>query len=161
MANINVSEKANNLKPMEINNTQYTTSTFKLFINNLLSHLVDKVKIQEIRDKIVNLLDDKMTDEIMMNISVDMFKKLTIANDAFKKITDNSLMKKYSNKWNELLFKIAKLQGLIILKRVKKVAIDPSIENKDKLIEELIKASNDKLKVVNNILLTDLNSPPN
>jgi hypothetical protein len=160
MVNMSPISSLNKQNDKQNDKQKYDNKRFNIFIKLLLSRLGVDDSIENITNKINISLDDKIKNEIMMNISSEMINKLIIADDAFKNISNNEIIKStYIKDWEALLYKIAKLQGLIILKKVKKVIIDPSIANKNILIGELIKAFDDKLQIVNKILLDDLNLP--
>jgi hypothetical protein len=133
-----------------------TSNDFKTLLIKILGNLVSPIII----DNIVNIFDtlpNESREEIQLRIDDNMITQLQNADQQIASLTEkmNTIAR---DKWTMLLGNIAKLQGLLILKRVKKIQIDSSQGAKDALIKELIDAFNAKLGTVNDILLTDLNS---
>jgi hypothetical protein len=95
-----------------------------------------------------------MLDDIVLNIDNEMIAKLIKVNQLFGELTTNTIIdKSYRVKWQTLLFDTAKLQGLLIVKRIKKLVIDPSNKNKEKLVNELNNGIKSRDSILNNILI--------
>jgi hypothetical protein len=132
-----------------------TSNDFKNLLMKILGNLVES----NIIDNIVNIFDtlpEESREEIQLRTDDNMITQLQNADQQIALLTGkmNIIAR---DKWTMLLGNIAKLQGLLILKRVKKIQIDSSQGAKDALIKELIDAFNAKLGTVNDILLADLN----
>jgi hypothetical protein len=113
---------------------------FKDILRTMLLHLgIDELDntLTKVFD-LIPKLGPKMLDEIVLNIDNNMIAKLKEVNQLFGKLTMNTIIdKSYHIKWQTLLFDSAKLQGLLIVKRIKKLIIDPSNKNQKKLVDEV------------------------
>jgi hypothetical protein len=129
---------------------------FKEILRTILLHLGIN-ELDNTLNKIFNIiskLEPKILDEIVLNIDNEMIAKLKKVNQLFGELTTNTIIdKSYRVKWQTLLFDTAKLQGLLIVKRIKKLVIDPSNKNKEKLVNELNNGIKSRDSILNNILI--------
>jgi hypothetical protein len=135
------------------------SNMFETLLRKILGKIVDNDVIKNIVN-IFNNLPDETKNEIQLRFGENMIFELNKANEKIKSLTNqmNSIAKE---EWTQLLGNIAKLQGLLILKRVKKIKDDPSQDAKNFLIKEIVDAFNAKIETVNDILLSDLNLSSN
>lgn len=129
---------------------------FKEILRTILLHLgIDE--LDNTLNKIFNIipkLEPKILDEIVLNIDNEMIVKLKKVNQLFGELTTNTIIdKSHRIKWQTLLFDTAKLQGLLIVKRIKKIVIDPTNKNKEKLVNELNNGIKSRDSILNNILI--------
>jgi hypothetical protein len=123
----------------------------KLGIPNVFASTI----IIEMR-KLNNKAKLKIINHEGLNLSIDALKE---ADDNLGKLIDNGPLTEYykgeynQKLWNNTMTEVARLQGLILLRKI-------SETNCDGVIQALLGAFDAKLKAVNNILASDLTKSP-
>ena len=131
---------------------------FIKFINKILTSLniespikddvINEMKELDDNSKYVIINDEKLQDNVKVLIEAD--KKL------YSLIKEGGPLFEYTDKikdeWDKSMKQIARLQGLIILRKI-------SENNCDSIIKSLLDGFNNKLSAVNQILSSDLKAP--
>ena len=128
-------------------------SAFETYMTTFLNDL-DIINGPTILRDIINTYSNTDKYKIIESIE-NHLTTLKNADNAFKELKQGALKNFYENNneikssWDATMLNLAKLQGLVILKKIKSGKCDD-------VIAELLKAFNNKISAVNNILTENL-----